>query len=164
MAKKTGMRVVGVVENMTSEIFGEGGGERLATELGVPLLGSVPLDPELRRACDEASTGCDAGDRRDRGCDRREPHRRVHAHAAARLLMEPEEARPRLAALGFRPEDVETLAAHFLDAEARGSHGHGLSRIEWLETWGSCRSRRGRSASSPSRATSAGTATAGSAT
>ena len=49
--------------------------------------------------------------------------------------MRPEEARPRLAALGFRPEDVETLAAHFLDAERRGSLGHGLSRIEWLETW-----------------------------
>jgi LDH2 family malate/lactate/ureidoglycolate dehydrogenase len=49
--------------------------------------------------------------------------------------LRPEEARPRLAALGFRPEDVETLAAHFLDAEARGSLGHGLSRIEWLETW-----------------------------
>jgi LDH2 family malate/lactate/ureidoglycolate dehydrogenase len=49
--------------------------------------------------------------------------------------VKPEEARPRLAALGFRPEDVETLAAHFLDAEARGSVGHGLSRIEWLETW-----------------------------
>ncbi len=48
--------------------------------------------------------------------------------------MLPEEARPRLAALGFRPEDVETLADHFLDAEARGSLGHGLSRIEWLET------------------------------
>jgi LDH2 family malate/lactate/ureidoglycolate dehydrogenase len=46
-----------------------------------------------------------------------------------------DEARPRLAALGFRAEDVETLAAHFLDAEARGSLGHGLSRIEWLETW-----------------------------
>lgn len=53
MAQKTGMRVVGVIENMTSEIFGTGGGERLATELGVPLLGNVPLDPELRRACDE---------------------------------------------------------------------------------------------------------------
>ena len=53
MAQKTGMRVVGVVENMTSEIFGFGGGARLADELGVPLLGSVPLDPELRRACDE---------------------------------------------------------------------------------------------------------------
>lgn len=49
--------------------------------------------------------------------------------------MRPEEARPRLAALGFRPEDIETLAGHFLDAEARGSLGHGLSRIEWLETW-----------------------------
>ncbi len=49
--------------------------------------------------------------------------------------MDPAEARPRLAALGFRPEDVETLAAHFLDAEARGSAGHGLSRIEWLESW-----------------------------
>jgi len=46
-----------------------------------------------------------------------------------------EDARDRLAALGFRPEDVATLADHFLDAEARGSVGHGLSRIEWLETW-----------------------------
>ncbi len=49
--------------------------------------------------------------------------------------MRADEARPRLAALGFRPEDVETLAAHFLDAEGRGQLGHGLSRIEWLETW-----------------------------
>ena len=49
--------------------------------------------------------------------------------------MRPEEARPRLAQLGFRAEDVETLASHFLDAEARGNLGHGLSRIEWLESW-----------------------------
>jgi (2R)-3-sulfolactate dehydrogenase (NADP+) len=49
--------------------------------------------------------------------------------------LRPEEARPRLAALGFGPADVETLADHFLDAEGRGSFGHGLSRIEWLETW-----------------------------
>jgi (2R)-3-sulfolactate dehydrogenase (NADP+) len=49
--------------------------------------------------------------------------------------VEPEEARPRLAALGFRPEDVETLAAHFLAAEERGLAGHGLRRIEWLEGW-----------------------------
>lgn len=49
--------------------------------------------------------------------------------------MQPEEARPRLAALGLGPEDVETLAAHFLDSERRGQLGHGLSRIEWLETW-----------------------------
>jgi LDH2 family malate/lactate/ureidoglycolate dehydrogenase len=49
--------------------------------------------------------------------------------------LRPEEARPRLAALGFAPADVETLAEHFLDSEARGQLGHGLSRIEWLETW-----------------------------
>jgi len=49
--------------------------------------------------------------------------------------LRPDEARPRLAALGFGDEDVATLADHFLDAERRGSLGHGLSRIEWLETW-----------------------------
>jgi ATP-binding protein involved in chromosome partitioning len=53
MAQKTGMRVVGVVENMTSGIFGAGGGARLANELGVPLLGSVPLDVRLREAGDD---------------------------------------------------------------------------------------------------------------
>ena len=49
--------------------------------------------------------------------------------------MHPDEARTRLALLGFRAGDVETLAAHFLDAEARGQASHGVSRIEWLETW-----------------------------
>jgi (2R)-3-sulfolactate dehydrogenase (NADP+) len=49
--------------------------------------------------------------------------------------LRPEEARPRLAALGFAPADVETLADHFLDAERRGQLGHGLSRIAWLETF-----------------------------
>jgi LDH2 family malate/lactate/ureidoglycolate dehydrogenase len=46
----------------------------------------------------------------------------------------PDEALPRLRALGFDGADAATLAAHFLDAERRGSFGHGLSRIEWLET------------------------------
>ncbi len=55
MAQKTGMRVVGVIENMTSEIFGSGGGAHLAAELGVPLLGSVPLDARVREAAD---AGC----------------------------------------------------------------------------------------------------------
>jgi LDH2 family malate/lactate/ureidoglycolate dehydrogenase len=40
-----------------------------------------------------------------------------------------------LARLGFRPDDVETLAAHFLAAEERGQASHGLARIEWLESW-----------------------------
>jgi LDH2 family malate/lactate/ureidoglycolate dehydrogenase len=45
-----------------------------------------------------------------------------------------EEARARLAELGFSTEDVETLAAHFEAAERRGKVGHGFSRIEWLAT------------------------------
>src|SRR4051794_40904719 len=52
MAQKTGMRVVGVIENMTSEVFGRGGGERLAAELRVPLLGQVPLDARVRESGD----------------------------------------------------------------------------------------------------------------
>jgi ATP-binding protein involved in chromosome partitioning len=52
MAQKTDMRVIGVVENMTSDVFGEGGGAELARAVGVPLLGTVPLDPRLREAGD----------------------------------------------------------------------------------------------------------------
>jgi ATP-binding protein involved in chromosome partitioning len=52
MAQKTGMQLAGVVENMTSDVFGSGGGERLADELGVRLLGQVPLDVRLREAAE----------------------------------------------------------------------------------------------------------------
>jgi ATP-binding protein involved in chromosome partitioning len=52
MAQKTNMRLLGVIENMSGDVFGSGGGEELATELGVPLLGTVPLDPELREQGD----------------------------------------------------------------------------------------------------------------
>ena len=58
MARRTNTRVIGVVENMSwlvgtgQELFGSGGGEALAAELDVPLLGKVPLDPLLREAAD----------------------------------------------------------------------------------------------------------------
>lgn len=58
MAEKTGMRIAGVVENMSwlvgtgQTIFGEGGGEALANEVGAPLLARIPLDPVLREAAD----------------------------------------------------------------------------------------------------------------
>ena len=56
MARKGHLRVAGVIENMSATIgpdgtrhavFGEGGGERLAQQLGVDLLGSIPLDPAV---------------------------------------------------------------------------------------------------------------------
>jgi LDH2 family malate/lactate/ureidoglycolate dehydrogenase len=40
----------------------------------------------------------------------------------------------RLTALGFSAADAETLADHFEDAERRGKRGHGLARVDWLET------------------------------
>ncbi|XP_008068505.1 cytosolic Fe-S cluster assembly factor NUBP2 isoform X1 [Carlito syrichta] len=61
--RKTGLRVMGVVENMSgftcphcmecTSIFSSGGGEELARHAGVPFLGSVPLDPELTRSLEE---------------------------------------------------------------------------------------------------------------
>jgi ATP-binding protein involved in chromosome partitioning len=53
MALKTGMQLAGVVENMTSDVFGSGGGARLATELGVKLLGQIPLDVRVRESGDD---------------------------------------------------------------------------------------------------------------
>jgi len=62
MARKVNLQVVGVIENMswfrcdhdtTYNLFGEGGGEELAAQLDVPLLGQVPLVPELRAGSDE---------------------------------------------------------------------------------------------------------------
>ena len=63
MARKGFLRVAGVIENMSAftcdhgqsyALFGEGGGERLAAEIGVPLLGSIPLHPSV-------ASGGDAG-------------------------------------------------------------------------------------------------------
>jgi ATP-binding protein involved in chromosome partitioning len=59
MALKTGMRILGAVENMSylvgtgQELFGAGGGQALADEIGGPLLARIPLDPVLREAADE---------------------------------------------------------------------------------------------------------------
>ncbi len=69
MAEKVGMRIVGVVENMSylvgtgQEIFGAGGGQRLADEVGAPLLGSIPLDPALREAADAGTPVLEAAPR-----------------------------------------------------------------------------------------------------
>jgi ATP-binding protein involved in chromosome partitioning len=64
MAAKVDLEVLGVIENMSGfttpdgerfTIFGEGGGQLLADELEVPLLGKVPLQQELREHADAGS-------------------------------------------------------------------------------------------------------------
>jgi len=62
MFERVNTRVLGIVENMgvmicphcsqEVDVFGSEGGERLAREMAVPYLGSIPLDPTVRRAGD----------------------------------------------------------------------------------------------------------------
>lgn len=46
--KRLEVPIIGVVENMSGEIFGAGGGEQAAQLMEVDYLGSVPLDPRVR--------------------------------------------------------------------------------------------------------------------
>ncbi len=64
MARRSHLRVAGVIENMSSftcdhgtsyRLFGEGGGEALATEAGVPLLATIPLEPSVAAGGDEGA-------------------------------------------------------------------------------------------------------------
>ena len=64
MAAKGHLRIAGVIENMsaftcghgeTYPLFGAGGGERLSNDLGVPLLGQIPLDPVVASGGDTGS-------------------------------------------------------------------------------------------------------------
>lgn len=60
--EKLDIPVIGVVENMSGmicphcqteiDVFGKGGGKKMADDLGVPFLGSIPLDIEMRQAGD----------------------------------------------------------------------------------------------------------------
>jgi len=61
--EKLGLPVIGIIENMSGmlcphcgkeiDLFGSGGGRKIADELNVPFLGSIPLDIEMRKAGDE---------------------------------------------------------------------------------------------------------------
>jgi ATP-binding protein involved in chromosome partitioning len=65
MFEKVEVPVLGVVENMATHIcsncgheehvFGEGGGERMSTQYGVPYLGSLPLDIRIREQADSGN-------------------------------------------------------------------------------------------------------------
>jgi ATP-binding protein involved in chromosome partitioning len=63
MARRSYLKILGVVENMTAfecdhgetyRLFGEGGGQALAEQIGAELIGQIPLEPAV-------SAGSDAG-------------------------------------------------------------------------------------------------------
>jgi ATP-binding protein involved in chromosome partitioning len=61
MARRSFLRVAGVIENMstftcdhgnTYELFGNGGGQALASEIGSPLLGNIPIEAAVAHGSD----------------------------------------------------------------------------------------------------------------
>jgi len=65
MFRQLNIPVLGVVENMSdfacphcgqhTEIFGHGGGQKLAEDMGIPFLGAVPIDTRVREGGDEGA-------------------------------------------------------------------------------------------------------------
>jgi ATP-binding protein involved in chromosome partitioning len=70
MARRTYLKIVGVVENMSEfvtpsgesfALFGRGGGAALAREIGVPLVASIPLEPAVSEGGDDGTPAAWAG-------------------------------------------------------------------------------------------------------
>jgi len=69
MAGKMNVKVLGIIENMSGliftcpdcgkvteiDLFGKGGGEKVANELGIPFLGRIPLDVKIQQGSDKGT-------------------------------------------------------------------------------------------------------------
>ena len=55
MNQQVKVEVLGVIENMSGEIFGRGGGRKVAEAYGLPFLGEVPLEPSVRQCGDDGT-------------------------------------------------------------------------------------------------------------
>jgi ATP-binding protein involved in chromosome partitioning len=95
MFEKVEVPVLGVVENMATHvcsncgheehIFGEGGGERMSTQYGVPYLGSLPLDIRIREQADSGNPTVAAMPDSDLAMR----YRKIARNAAGRLSRQP---------------------------------------------------------------------------
>ena len=62
-ARSLNLKILGIIENMSGmvcphcgkqiDLFKEGGGKKVALELGVPFLGKIPIDPQIVISSDE---------------------------------------------------------------------------------------------------------------
>src|SRR5580692_4695792 len=116
MARRGYLRVAGVVENMsdftcehgtTYALFGSGGGDRLARSLGVPLLASIPLHPDLAAGGDSGEPVATAGDGSELGAVFKE---------LARVIAE--EVAPTLDVQGCSARLMERVEAAVAQADA----------------------------------------------
>lgn len=109
MFEKVQVPVLGIVENMATHVcsscgheehvFGEGGGERMAEEYGVPLLGALPLDIRIREQADGGTPTVAAMPDSELAAR----YRSIARHAAGRLSL-----RPRNKSLGLGRINIQT--------------------------------------------------------
>jgi ATP-binding protein involved in chromosome partitioning len=81
MFRKVKIPALGIVENMSGEIFGRGGARKKAEEMQVPFLGEIPMDTNLRINCDEGRVR----DNFAEGCPSREPLMRMCEQVAIQI-------------------------------------------------------------------------------
>ena len=157
MAQKTNMRLLGVVENMSSEVFGSGGGAQLAESLGTALLGTVPLDAALREAADageplvwsDPDADCEPRDRRGRRSSARSrarARRRHHEGAAPRRLSECDTSSGSAASASPKRTRQCSPTTFSTPSGAASSGTASRGSTGWRRSTGSIR-RRGRSSS-----------------
>ncbi|MEJ7585168.1 MAG: P-loop NTPase, partial [Acidimicrobiales bacterium] len=116
MARKSYLRVAGVIENMSDftcehgtayALFGTGGGATLAADAGIPLLGQVPLEPAV-------SAGGDAGEPIALGTGpAAEAFRTIAEHIVTEAVPPPE-----MAGCSARMLDAAVAALDELDAKS----------------------------------------------
>lgn len=126
MFRHVGVPILGVIETMSgfacgscgevTSIFGEGGAKRLAKEDGVALLGQIPLDADLVRACDEGEPIVMKSPQ--------SPSAKAYLQAANQLVAT-------LEASSSGPQDVVPLAVEPMPASIQGE-GHRLA-IYWSD-------------------------------
>ncbi len=123
MGRKNYLRIVGVIENMSHfvapdgsrhQLFGEGGGQQLADDIGAPLLGRVPIESIV-------STGGDTGDPASLGEGAAADQLREIARLVAEEFVPPVE----MAGCSARMLDAAMAALDALDAEDNAEAGAG---------------------------------------
>jgi ATP-binding protein involved in chromosome partitioning len=126
MATQTRLTVCGVIENLSyfvcphcgeqTSIFGEGGGQEAADTLGVPLLGRVPLMPEVRAGGDEGTPIVVSQPESPAGVVLREAARKL-AQQTRTLVRKP-------LGLTMAPKESAGAAAGGHDGHAGHDHAH----------------------------------------
>ena len=162
MAQKTNMRLIGVIENMTSEVFGTGGGERLAEQIGAPLLGCVPLDVRAARVRRRGHAARRRGPepRRPRGRSSRSPRRSTPAgRRSRRCRSSPDRARRPAPRPSASPRPTRRTLADALRRRGAARQDEPRPRAHRL-AGDAARARPRRAAAAHLRPSSAGTGTA----